>query len=65
MFKSIREPADYIVGSSIFLMQEIPAQVHCQICEVYGEIATINGIVIKWVKQFNKKCENMHDGGTE
>jgi hypothetical protein len=38
-----------------------PADIHCQICEVYGENATSDGMVRKWVRQFNEGRENVHD----
>jgi hypothetical protein len=38
-----------------------PADIHRQICEVYGENAMSDGMVRKWVRQFNKGRENMHD----
>jgi hypothetical protein len=38
-----------------------PADIHRQICEVYGENAMRDGMVRKWVRQFNEGHENMHD----
>jgi hypothetical protein len=31
------------------------------ICEVYGENAISYEMVRKWVRKFNKSCDNMHD----
>jgi hypothetical protein len=38
-----------------------PADIHRQICEVYGENAMSDGMVRKWVRQFNEGRENVHD----
>ena len=38
-----------------------PADIHCQICEVYGENAMSDGMVKKWVRKFNEGRDNMHD----
>ena len=38
-----------------------PADIHCQICEVYGENATSDGMVRKWVRKFNEGRDNVHD----
>jgi hypothetical protein len=38
-----------------------PADIHRQICEVYDENAMSDGMVRKWVRQFNEGRENMHD----
>jgi hypothetical protein len=37
-----------------------PADIH-QLCEVYGEYATSDSMVWRWVRQFNERCENVHD----
>jgi hypothetical protein len=37
------------------------ADIHRQICEVYGENAMSDGMVRKWVRQFNEGRENVHD----
>jgi oligoribonuclease (3'-5' exoribonuclease) len=37
------------------------ADIHRQICEVYSENAMSDGMVRKWVRQFNEGCENVHD----
>jgi transposase len=38
-----------------------PADIHCQICEVYGENAMSDGMVRKWVRKFNEGRDNMQD----
>jgi hypothetical protein len=38
-----------------------PADIHCHLCEVYGEHAMSNSLVWKWVRHFNEGCENVHD----
>jgi hypothetical protein len=38
-----------------------PADIHCQICEVYCENALSDGMVRKWVRKFNKGRDNVHD----
>jgi hypothetical protein len=38
-----------------------PADIHCQICEVYCENATNDEMIRKWVRKFNEDCDNVHD----
>jgi hypothetical protein len=38
-----------------------PADIHCQICEVYSKSAMSDGMVRKWVTKFNKGRDNVHD----
>jgi hypothetical protein len=64
MFKTIERPADCEIQSVIHFLNARnvkPADIHRQICEVYGENATSDGMVRKWVRQFNEGRENMHD----
>ncbi|GBN99428.1 hypothetical protein AVEN_270636-1 [Araneus ventricosus] len=59
MFKTISDPADCEVRSVIRLLNAKkvkPAQIHRQLVEIYGE----NGMVRKWVQQFNDGCTNVH-----
>jgi hypothetical protein len=37
------------------------ADIHCQICKVYGENAMSDGMSRKWVRKFNEGHDNMHD----
>jgi hypothetical protein len=66
MFKTIERPADCEVRSVIRFLNARnvkPADIHRQIrvCEVYGENAMSDGMVRKWVRQFNEGHENVHD----
>ena len=64
MFKMIEHPADCEIQSVIrFLNARYvkSADIHCQICEAYGENAISDGMVRKWVRKFNKSCDNVHD----
>jgi hypothetical protein len=38
-----------------------PADIHRQICEVYGETAISDGMVRKLVRKFNEGRDNVHD----
>jgi transposase len=38
-----------------------PAEIHCELCEVYGEHAMSDSMVRRWVRHFNKRHENVHD----
>jgi transposase len=38
-----------------------PADIHRQICEVYGENAVSDGTVRKWLRKFNGGRNNAHD----
>jgi hypothetical protein len=64
MFKTIERPADYEIRSVIRFLNARNvnlADIHRQICEVYGENATSDGMVRKWVRQFNEGRKNVHD----
>jgi hypothetical protein len=64
MFKTIERPADCEIRSVIRFLNARnvkPAYIHRQICEVYGENAMSDGMVRKWVRQFNEGRENVHD----
>ena len=39
----------------------LPSEIHHQICQVYGDNATSDGMVRKWVRMFNEGRENVHD----
>jgi len=39
----------------------LPSKNHHQICQVYGDNATSDGMVRKWVRMFNEGRENVHD----
>jgi hypothetical protein len=38
-----------------------PADIHCHICEVYGENAMNDRIVRKWVRKSNEVRDKAHD----
>ena len=38
-----------------------PAEIHRQLCDVYGEHAMNSSMVRRWVRLFNEGCENVHD----
>jgi len=38
-----------------------PAEIHHQLCDVYGEHAMSSSMVQRWVRLFNEGCKNMHD----
>jgi oligoribonuclease (3'-5' exoribonuclease) len=64
MFKTIERPANCEIRSVIRFLNARnvkPADIHRQICEVYGENATSDGMVRKWVRQFKEGRENVHD----
>jgi hypothetical protein len=64
MFKMIERPADCEIQSVIRLVNTRnvkPADIHRQICEVYGENVISDGIVRKWVRKFNKGRDNVLD----
>ena len=64
MFKMIERPADCEIRSVIRFLNARnvkPADIHRQICEVYGENAMNDGMVRKWVRKFNEGCVKVHD----
>jgi len=38
-----------------------PAEIHRQLCDVYGEHAMSSSMVLRWVRLFNEGRENAHD----
>ena len=64
MFKMIERPANCEIRSVIRFLNARnvkPADIHRQICEVYGETAMSDGMVRKWVRKFNEGRDNVHD----
>ncbi|GBM24540.1 hypothetical protein AVEN_217120-1 [Araneus ventricosus] len=64
MFKTIVDPADCEVRSVIRFLnaKEVkPAEIHRQLVEIYGENVMTDGMVRKWVRQFNDGRTNVHD----
>jgi len=64
MFKTIEGATDCEILSVISFLSarnELPSEIHHQICQVYGDNGMSNGIVRKWVRMFNEVRENVHD----
>jgi len=64
MFKTIEGVADCKIRFVIRLLNArnvLPSEIHHQICQVYGDNATSDGMVRKWVRMFNVGRQNVHD----
>ncbi|GBM97359.1 hypothetical protein AVEN_6013-1 [Araneus ventricosus] len=64
MFKKIVDPADCEVRSVIRFLKAKKvklAEIHFQLVEIYGENVMTDGMVRKWVRQFNDGHTNVHD----
>ncbi|KAJ4444846.1 cGMP-dependent protein kinase, isozyme 1 [Periplaneta americana] len=64
MFKVIEHPADCEMGSVIRILNARnikPADIHRQLCEVYGDDAISDGMVRIWVRKFNEGHVSVHD----
>ncbi|GBN19213.1 hypothetical protein AVEN_31833-1 [Araneus ventricosus] len=64
MFKTIDDPADCEVRCVIRFLNAKkfkPAEIHFQLVEIYGENVMTDGMVRKWVRQFNDGRTNVHD----
>jgi hypothetical protein len=64
MFKKIEKPILCEMRSVIRFLDARnvkPADIHCQLCEVYGEHAMSDSMAQKWVRHFNEGWENVHD----
>jgi len=64
MFKTIEGAADCEIRSIICFLNArnvLPSEIHHQICQVYGNNATSDGMVRKWVRIFIEGRENLHD----
>ncbi|GBM59277.1 hypothetical protein AVEN_66218-1 [Araneus ventricosus] len=64
MFKTISDPADCEVHSVIRFLntkKDKPSEIHRQLVEIYGENVLTDGMVRKWVRQFNHGRTNVHD----
>ncbi|GBO05538.1 hypothetical protein AVEN_64988-1 [Araneus ventricosus] len=56
MFKTIADPADCEVCSVIRFLNAKnvkPAEIYCQLVDIYGEKVMTDGMVRKWVRRFN------------
>ena len=63
MFKMIERPADCEIRFVIRFLNARnvkPADIHRQICEVYGENAMSDGMLRKWVRKFNGGRHNVN-----
>ncbi|GBM71214.1 hypothetical protein AVEN_48587-1 [Araneus ventricosus] len=64
MFKTISDPADCEVHPVIRFLNAKkvkPAEIQRQLVEIYGENVMTDGMVRKWVRQFNDGRTNVHD----
>jgi hypothetical protein len=64
MFKKSEKPTTCGMWSVIHFLNARnmkPANIHRQLCEVYGEHATSDSMVRRWVRHFNEGRENVHD----
>jgi len=64
MFKTIEGAADCEIRTVIRFLNArnvLASEIHHQICQVYGDNATSDGMVRKWVRMFNEGRENVHD----
>ncbi|GBM40541.1 hypothetical protein AVEN_76946-1 [Araneus ventricosus] len=64
MFKIIESPAPCEIRSVIRFLSArnlSAADIHRQICEVYGATALRDGKVRKWVRDFKAGRDNVHD----
>jgi transposase len=64
MFKMVKHPTDCEIRSVIHFLNARnvkPADIRCQICDVYGQNAVSGGMVRKWVRKVNKGRYNIHD----
>jgi hypothetical protein len=64
MFKKIDKPAACGMPSVIRFLNSRnikPANIHHQLCEVYGEHAMSDSMARRWIRHFNERCENVHD----
>ena len=64
MFNKLESPAACQMRSVIRFLNAknmIPAEIHRQLCDVYGEHAMSSSMIWKWVQLFNEGHENVHD----
>jgi len=64
MFKKTENPAACELRSVIRFLNAknmTPAEIHRQLCDVYGEHAISSSMVRRWVRLFNEGRENVHD----
>ena len=64
MFKKIENPAACAMRPVIRLLNAknmTPAEIHRQLCDMYGEHAMSSSMVWRWVRLFNEGRENVHE----
>ena len=64
MFKTIEGAADCEIRSVIRFLNArnvLPSEIHRQICQVYGDNAMFDCMVMKWVRMFTQGRENLQD----
>jgi len=64
MSKRIENPADSVIREVIRFLQAKniqPADIHRQVCEVYGEGAMSDSMVRRWCRQLESGRDNVHD----
>jgi len=64
MFKKIQNPAACEMRPVIRFLNAknmTPAEIHCQLCDVYGEHAVISSMTRRCVRLFNAGRENVRD----
>ena len=64
MFKKIENPSACEMRFVVCFLNAKnmkPAEIHCQLCDVYGEHAMSSPVVQRWVRLFNEGRENVHD----
>ena len=64
MFKKIETPAACEMRSVIRFLNAKkmkPAEIHRQLCDVYGEHAMSSSLIRRWVRLFKEGRENVHD----
>jgi hypothetical protein len=60
MFKKIEKPTACEIRF-LTARNMKPADIHRQLCEVYGEHAMSDSMVRRWMRRFNEEHENVHD----
>ncbi|GBM05177.1 hypothetical protein AVEN_33537-1 [Araneus ventricosus] len=67
MFNTIADPAERTDCEVLSVIRFLnakkvkPAEIHRQLVEIYGENVMTDGMVKKWVRQFNDGSTNVHE----
>jgi hypothetical protein len=64
MFKKSEKPTACEMQSVIRFLNARnikPADIHCQLCEMYGEHGMSDSMVRRQMRHFNERRENVHD----